>query len=92
LNIVTTTYVNNDIKCTFTDGLHLQDIGAISIHAKYIVGVHSGTMAACYNSLTKRNVKKWFIFAEGKIHSEINVDNDSSIGKVYDFFNHLEIA
>ena len=85
-NIVTTTFVNNDIKCTFTDGLRLQDIGAISTHVKYIIAVHSGPIVPCYNSLTKKNVKKWFIFQDSGYHSEIIVENFCTQYLVYEYF------
>ena len=60
-NIVTTTPVDDTIKCTMKDGLMLQDIGAISTHAKYIISVHSGPIVPCYNLLAKNNVKRWII-------------------------------
>jgi hypothetical protein len=59
--IATTTPVNDAIPCTMRDGLFLQDIGAISTHAKYIIAVFSGPITACFNSSTKKNVKRWFI-------------------------------
>jgi hypothetical protein len=72
--IVTTTHVNGDIKCTGDDKLKLQDIGSISTHVKYIIGVHSGPIVPCYNKDTKNSVKKWILFLDGKLdHKEINV-------------------
>jgi len=62
-NIVTTSPVNDVIKCTMNDKLMLKDIGAISTHVKYIVGVHSGPVTACFNSDTNNNIKKWILFA-----------------------------
>ena len=50
------------IPCTATDGLKLQDIGAISTHAKYIFGFNSGPLIPCFNSYTKASVKKWILF------------------------------
>ena len=61
--VATTTPVNNDILCTFNDGLKLQDIGAISTHAKNIVSVFSGPITACFNSETINTVKKWFVIS-----------------------------
>jgi len=85
-NVVTTTFVNNDIKCTFNDRLCIQDIGAISTHCKYIIGVHSGPMTACYNIYTKNNVKQWFIFTDSNIrHNDIDVLNKCTIDCVYVF-------
>jgi len=61
--VATTTPVNNDILCTFNDGLKLQDIGAISTHAKNIVSMFSGPITACFNSETRNTVKKWFVIS-----------------------------
>jgi hypothetical protein len=72
--IATTTYVNGDIKCTGDDKLMLKDIGAISTHVKYIIGVHSGPIVPCYNKDTKNHVKKWILFLDSDLeHKEINV-------------------
>lgn len=68
--VVTTSPVNDMIPCTFTDGLKLQDIGAISTHAKYIVGTNTAPLIPCFNSYTKQNVKKW-IFVSHENFTEI---------------------
>ena len=68
--IVTTSPVNDSIPCTFKDGLKLQDIGAISTHAKYIVGTNTAPLIPCFNSYTKRHVKKW-IFVSYENFTEI---------------------
>jgi len=68
--VVTTSPVNDSIPCTFTDGLKLQDIGAISTHAKYIVGTNTAPLVACFNSHTKQSVKKW-IFVSHENFTEI---------------------
>jgi len=60
-NIVTTQPVIDSIKCTMRDGLFLQDIGAISTHAKYIISVHSGPIVPCYNLMAKNYVKRWIV-------------------------------
>ena len=71
--IATTTPVNANITSTMDDKLTLQDIGAISTHAKYIVAVHSGPLTACFNDAAKKNVKKWIIFTnDGTTFNEIN--------------------
>lgn len=59
--VVVTSPVGN-IPCTLTDGLKLQDIGAISTHVKYIIGMNSGPLIPCLNSHTKASVKKWILF------------------------------
>lgn len=61
LKIVTLTPVG-DIPSTNVAKLSLQDIGAISTHAKYIIGTNTGVLAPCYNIYTKNYVKKWIIF------------------------------
>lgn len=52
----------NNITCTRDNGLKLQDIGAISTHAKYIFGMDSGPLTPCFNSYTRDSVKRWIIF------------------------------
>jgi len=65
---------NDTIPCTYKDKLMLQDIGAISTHAKYIVAVHSGPVTACFTDATKKSVKKWILFADNNTkHSETNI-------------------
>lgn len=62
--IATTTCVDDSITCTMRDKLTIQDIGAISTHAKYIIAVHSGPIVPCYNEAAKNNVKKWVIMVK----------------------------
>lgn len=72
--IVTTTHVNDSINSTMKSGLKLQDIGAISTHAKYIIAVNSGPVTTCFNIDTQKSVKKWIIFDKSSItNSEINM-------------------
>lgn len=59
--IVTTSPVDSTIPSTMAGGLSLQDIGAVSTHAKYIFGVHSGPLIPCFNAATKAHVKKWIL-------------------------------
>jgi len=76
--IATTTPVNSDILCTFNDGLKLQDIGAISTHAKNIVSMFSGPITPCFNSETRNTVKKWFVISGiGLNDTFINVTVDN---------------
>lgn len=64
---------HEEIPCTFRDNLMLQDIGAVSTHAKYIIAIHSGPVTPCYNDATRQHVKKWIIFADNGIeHNQIN--------------------
>jgi len=59
--VVTTSPVNDSIPCTMDNGLTLQDIGAVSTHSKYILGIATGPMIPCFNLHTKNYVKKWII-------------------------------
>lgn len=63
--IASTSEADPSISCTMRDGLLLQDIGAISTHAKYIIAVQSGPIVPCYNEATKQNVKKIMYFDDG---------------------------
>ena len=63
--VVTTAPSSSDVPCTMNDNLLLQDIGAISTHAKYIFAIHSGPLIPCFNLYTKQHVKKWIIMDRG---------------------------
>ena len=84
--IATTVAVNDTIPSTLRDGLTIQDIGAISTHAKYIVSVYTGPLTACFTEATKKSVKKWFIFVNNPTtFEEINtllISNFSDISQV----------
>jgi hypothetical protein len=84
--IATTVAVNDTIPSTIRDGLTIQDIGAISTHAKYIVSVYTGPLTACFTEATKKSVKKWFIFVNNPTtFEEINtllISNFSDISQV----------
>ena len=72
--IATTTMVNNIIPCTFNENLTIQDIGAISIRAKYIIAILSGPMTSCFNLLTINNVDTIFLLCNKEFkfnHSKI---------------------
>jgi hypothetical protein len=63
---------NESIPCTMKANLLLQDIGAISTHAKFIIAVHSGPLTPCFTAATKQNVKKWILFVDnGVVNSQI---------------------
>jgi hypothetical protein len=73
-NIVTTSIVNDTIKSTVKSGLKLQDIGAISTHAKYIIAINSGPLTTCFNTDTQKSVKKWIVFEKSPVtNTEINM-------------------
>ena len=53
--------LDNKIQTTREHGLTLQDIGAISTHATYILAINSGPLIPCLNLATKNHVKHWVI-------------------------------
>jgi hypothetical protein len=61
--IVTTEKVD-DITSTRDDNLKIKDIGAISTHCKYVIGISTGPIVPCFNTYAFKNVKKWFTFNE----------------------------
>lgn len=63
--VVTTSPSSSEILCTMNDKLALQDIGAISTHAKYMFALTSGPLIPCLNFYTKQHVKKWIIMDRG---------------------------
>ena len=68
LRVVVTTPIGDGIPCTWDDGLTIQDIGAISTHAKFVVGILSGPMTACFNTTTLGNVQKLFLLCNPIYH------------------------
>jgi len=79
----------NDIACTRTDGLKLRDIGAVSTHAKFIIGMNSGPMVPCLNIYAKNSVKKWIVFDGwpfeelfGDIEIDVSVDINATDEKI----------
>ena len=78
---------DTSIPCTFKDKLLLQDIGAISTHANYIIAVNSGPLVACYTHATKEHVKKWIIFVDEPFkHTQLN---SIALKNTYDY-RHIE--
>jgi len=88
--IATTSCINDSITCTIKDGLKLQDIGAISTHAKYIIGIHSGPITACFNTDTQKSVKKWIILDKHQItNTEIDMVLLDNFDKLDDVEQYL---
>ena len=88
-NIVTSVQVNDTIKTAAS--LSLMEIGAMSTHAKYIISSCSSPGVACYNTATKKNVRKWFFITTfpGRTYSCYSIDaaystnGDTAIIKEY---------
>lgn len=79
--IATTTCVDDSIPCTMRDNLTIQDIGAISTHAKYIVAVFSGPLTSCFNYYSKAHVKKWIFLLRNPMN--LKEINNSIVNNVY---------
>ena len=63
--VVTSCYVSDEIPSTVNDKLTMQDVGAVSTRAKYIVSANSGPFVTCLNLKTKQSVKHWFLLDKG---------------------------
>lgn len=71
-NVVTSEKVNESIKSA--DALTLQEIGAMSTHASYIISSCSGPQIPCFNKQTRDNVKKWFFITSGIHFQFLSID------------------
>ena len=85
-NIVTIDDLGDGIK-TASD-LSLQEVGAISTHAKYIISTCSGPHIPCFNKQTKEYVKKWFIVAPFKYYS-IDCTNTTNMKDIIAYFDSV---
>ena len=63
---VVTTEKVDDIPSTRDGNLKIKDIGAISTHCKYVIGINTGPIVGCFNTYAFKSVKKWIIFNENK--------------------------
>jgi hypothetical protein len=88
---VTTQPVAENIPCTICDGLNIQDIGAISMHAKYIIAINSGPVAAIFNKTAAENVKKWIILDKGPYTfltiNYVMIPNNESIDNIEQYLD-----
>ena len=94
-NVVTTRKVGS-ISCTTDDGLSLQEIGAMSCRANYIIAIMTGPLCALYNTFAKQFVKKWFIIVTNGcnyIHTEIDctIITNGDLNPMYDYFRSIGI-
>ena len=88
-NIVVSESVD-DIKSA--QGLSLQQIGAISTHAKYVISTCSGPQIPCFNLYSKEHVKKWFFVTSGDKYFYPSIDCVHIIDNVepiQEFFDSL---
>jgi hypothetical protein len=96
--MITTIYLNDfsnfsnliiNIKSTINDKLTIQDIGAISTHAKYIISPNSGPFVSFLNNDTKNNVKKWIILGGNNKFKEITPIVIKSVEDLDNIDQHL---
>jgi len=81
-NIVTTTKVNNDIKCTADDNLTIKTIAAISIKVSVIIAVNSGVVPGLLNYYTLTNVKQFYTFDDRCYYSYPNFTSREKITNI----------
>ena len=90
--VVTTSLVDASIPCSMQAGLALQDIGAISTHAKYIFGLNSGPLIPCFNSHAKASVRKWILMDNSSYKfDDINYSVSTSIPDINQLFSEFSI-
>ena len=87
-NIVTTDYINDEIKNV--ENLSLQEIGAISTRAKYIISITTSPLVCCLNKYTKLNVKKWFFISSNFDFTPLDhMHIHDDFTPIEEFFNNL---
>jgi len=89
-NIVTIDNVRDGIKSA--GHLSLQEIGAISTHAKYIISTCSGPHIPCFNKQTKEYVKKWFILSQIPFkYYSIDCTTTTDINIIKHYFRYVRV-
>ena len=92
-NIVVTNFIDDSIK--YTTNLTVQEYGAISTRSKYVICVWSGSSVGCYNSYSKKYVKKWFflgnLFGKQPVHRTVNSESltNEHITKIKTYFDNV---
>ena len=81
-NIVTTTKVNNKIKCTTDDNLTIKTIAAISTKVPVIIAVNSGVVPGLLNYYTLTNVKQFYTFDNRCCYSYPNFTSREKITSI----------
>jgi hypothetical protein len=88
-NILTMDPLGEGIKSA--GHLSLQEVGAISTHAKYIISTCSGPHIPCFNKQTKEYVKKWFIIGPF-IYYSIDCTNTTDMNVIKDYFDSVHVG
>jgi hypothetical protein len=70
------------VESTIRYSMTVKDIAAIAGHAKYIVAVNSGPVAACLNDGAIRNVQRWFLFDKDMKYKYPTMQMCSSLDEV----------
>jgi hypothetical protein len=91
--VVTTSSIDG-ITCTMDDGLTLQDISAVTEHAKYVIAVQTAPLCAMYTTGARNSVKKWFILTtNGHHYAHRTIDytmiTDGELTKIYAYFHSI---
>ena len=89
-NIVTTTKVNNEVKCTTDDNLTIKTIAAISTKVPIIIAVNSGVVPGLLNIYTLTNVKRFYTFDSRCCYSYPNFVSRENIYEIS--FEELNIC
>jgi len=90
--IVTTSPVDASIPCSMEAGLALQDIGAISTHAKYVFGLNSAPLIPCFNSHAKASVRKWVLLDNSPFKfDDINYTISSTIPDINQLLSEFSV-
>ena len=88
--VVTTTKVNNDIKCTTDDNLTIKTIAAISTKVPIIIAVNSGVVPGLLNYYTLKNVKQFYTFDNRCYYSYPNFTSKKKITDItFDELNNF---
>jgi len=80
---------------TSANTLSLQQIGAISTRAKYIISTCSGPQVPCHNKYTKDYVKKWFFITSGVHFRYPSIDYIHTVmdtAPIQQFFDNLIVS
>jgi hypothetical protein len=80
--VVTTMKVYGHIPCTLDYMMTVKTIAAIASHAKYIIAINTGPMAACMTEMTFKNVKMIYIFDDNNSFDHEKITQMTSISDI----------
>lgn len=76
---VSTTNKVDGIISTTDDNLTIKDIAAVSTRANYIIAINTGPLVGCFNELTFKSVKKWYVFDSNNAYKNNSFSNKNFI-------------